>query len=103
VKPKVVDARLVTPPTRVAPATRIIDQIGGDYMTVRQVSEHFGVHIETIRRLTKAYNKDGTKKVNAPSKATQQGDMVIYLFTPADVAEIGDYFEGKKSRRRKAQ
>ena len=91
-KPKVVDAKSVKPPTRKAPATRIIEALEGDYMTTRQVAEYFEVNIETIRRLSKARNQDGKEKIKGPCKATKSGSMVIYLFTPEDVEEIWKYF-----------
>lgn len=103
-KPKVVDAKTVTPATRKAPATRIIEALDGDYMTTRQVSEYFEVNIETIRRLSKAKNADGSDKITGPSKATKSGAMIIWLYTPSDVEEIRSYFEDRsigRARRKK--
>jgi hypothetical protein len=104
VKPKVVDAKTVKPQSRKAPATRIIEALDGDFMTTRQVAEYFEVNIETIRRLSKAVNPDGSAKINGPSKATKSGAMVIWLYTPEDVEEIRNYFEDRsigRARKRK--
>ena len=98
-KPKVVDAKTVVPQTRKAPATRIIEALDGDFMTTRQVAEYFEVNIETIRRLSKAKNADGTEKIAGPSKATKSGAMIIWLYTPADVEEIRNYFEDRSIGR----
>ena len=103
-RPKVVDAKTVKPQSRKAPATRIIEALEGDYLTTRQVAEYFEVNIETIRRLSKATNADGTEKIKGPSKATKSGSMVIWLYTPEDVEEIRAYFEDRsigRARRKK--
>lgn len=102
--PKVVDAKTVKPQTRKAPATRIIEALNGDYMTTRMVAEYFEVNIETIRRLSKAKNPDGSDKIAGPSKATKSGSMVIWLYTPSDVEEIRTYFEDRaigRTRRKR--
>lgn len=104
-KPKVVDAKTVKPQTRKAPATRIIESLPPEFKTTRQVAEYFEVNIETIRRLSKAKNSDGTKRITGPSKATKSGGMVIWLYTPDDVEEIREYFEDRsigKTRKRKS-
>ena len=36
-----------------------------------------------------------TPRVNAPSKATKSGKLVIYLFTPEDVEEVKAYFSDR--------
>lgn len=103
-KPKVVDAKSVKTQTRKAPATRIIEQLDGDFMTTRQVAEYFEVNIETIRRLSKAKNDDGSDRIAGPSKATKSGAMIIWLYTPSDVEEIRSYFEDRsvgRARRKK--
>lgn len=87
-KPTVVDVGEVKAMTRTSPATRIIEALDGEYFTMRQTAEMVDVHIETLRRLCR------TSRVNAPSKATRQGQLVIYLFTPADVEEVRSYFAG---------
>jgi len=99
VKPKVVDAKSVKPQSRKAPATRIIEALDGDYMTTRQVADYFEVNIETIRRLSKAKNADGSDRIRGPSKATKSGAMIIWLYTPSDVDEIRDYFEDRSIGR----
>jgi transposase len=96
-KPKVVDASSVVPTKRKSPVTALIESLGDEYKTVADVAEHFGVHKETVRRLIKAKNPDGTPKINAPSKAAQAGEMIIYLFTDEDMEELEEYF-GKKSK-----
>lgn len=85
-KPRVYDAKDVKAESRISPAQRIIESLDGDYKTMRQVAEEVGVHIETLRRLCR------TPRVNAPSNATKQGKLVIYLFTPEDVEEVKAYF-----------
>ena len=95
-KVKVIDAKDVPGTnTRKSPATIILESLDGEYLTMRQVAEHIGVHTETMRRLCKARDQEGNPKVNAPSKAVQTGDMTIYLFTPEDVQEIEAYFSKK--------
>lgn len=95
-KVKVIDAKDVPGTnTRKSPATIILESLDGEYLTMRQVAEHIGVHTETMRRLCKARDQEGNPKVNAPSKAVQTGDMTIYLFTPEDVQEIETYFSKK--------
>lgn len=89
-KPQIYDVADVTPQKRISPATRMIDALDGEYYTMRDVSLMMNCHIETLRRLCK------TDKVNAPSKATKQGQLLIYLFTPEDVEEVRDYFNGQK-------
>lgn len=88
-KPQVYDAKDVQTETRTSPAQRIIDSLDGDYLTMRQTAELCGVHIETMRRLCR------TPRVNAPSKATKSGKLVIYLFTPEDVEEVKAYFSDR--------
>lgn len=88
-KPKVYDAKDVQAESRTSPAQRIIDSLGGEYLTMRQTAELVGVHIETLRRLCR------TPRVNAPSKATKSGKLVIYLFTPEDVEEVQAYFDNR--------
>ena len=85
-KPQVYDAKDVKAESRMSPAQRIIEALDGDFKTMREVAEEVGVHIETLRRLCR------TPRVNAPSKATKQGKLVIYLFTPEDVEEVKAYF-----------
>jgi len=84
--PQVYDADEIKGETRISPAQRIIDSLDGDFKTMRQTAELVGVHIETLRRLCR------TPRVKAPSKATKQGKLVIYLFTPEDVEEVKAYF-----------
>ena len=95
--PKVVDAGEVQAMTRISPADRIIQSLDGEYYTMRQTAEKVDVHIETLRRLCK------TDKVDAPSKAVRQGGLVIYLFTPDDVKEVQDYFNGKTQVKGKGE
>jgi hypothetical protein len=89
VNPKIYDVADVKAESRTSPAQRIIDSLDGEFYTMRQTAEMCGVHIETLRRLCR------TPRVSAPSKATKSGKMVIYLFTPEDVEEVKDYFEGR--------
>lgn len=92
---KVIDAADATPPKRTSPAQLIIDSLNGEYETMKTMSERYGVNVETIRRLCKARDPRGKKRVKAPSKAVQQGDLTIYLFTKADVKEIDKYMDSK--------
>ena len=75
--------------SRKSPAQLILESLDGDYMTYSQMAERYGVHIETLRRLCR------TDRVKAPSDAVEAGEMVIYLFNPADVSELDEYFGGK--------
>lgn len=88
-KPQVYDASDVQAETRTSPAQRIIDSLDGEYLTMRQTAEQCGVHIETLRRLCRS------GRVNAPSKATKSGKLVIYLFTAEDVEEVQNYFSNR--------
>jgi len=88
-QPKVVPVGEARISKRKSPATRIIESLNGEYETMASMAARYGVHVETMRRLCK------TTKVKAPSKALQQGDLVIYLFTDEDVAELDAYMEKK--------
>lgn len=92
---EVTDIEDITPNKRISPATRMLNEIEGDYLSVGQIAERYGVHPETIRRLIKATNKDGSPKLKAPSKAARQGGLIIYLFTTEDVAEMDAYMKNK--------
>jgi len=95
-KPKLVSTEgLVTRNKRKSPAQLIVESLEGDWMTTKQMAERWNVHVETMRRLAKARNEDGTPKVKAPSQAVQVGDMTIYLYSPEDVKEIDEYFKKK--------
>jgi len=85
-KPQIYKASEIKGESRVSPAQRIIDSLDGDYKTMRQTAEEVGVHIETLRRLCRS------GRVSAPSNATKQGKLVIYLFTPEDREEVKAYF-----------
>lgn len=87
--PRVYDVSEVQTESRTSPAQRVIDKLDGEYYTMRQTAQMCGVHIETLRRLCR------TDRVGAPTKATKAGKMVIYLFTPDDVQEVKDYFNGR--------
>jgi len=98
---KIVDAADVQQRPRKAPATRMIEQIPKGMLTTRQVAERFGVNIETIRRLARAVDDEGKPKFKAPSKAAQSGELIIWIYTAADVAELAEYFgERKKPTKR---
>lgn len=90
-QPNVISIADATVTKRQSPADRIIEALEGDYMTVKQMAARYGVHPETIRRLIKATDKEGERRVTAPSAAVQQGGLVIYLFTTDDVAEMDAY------------
>lgn len=92
---KVIDSTEARPPRRKSPAQLIIESLGDDYKTMRAMAERYDVNVETIRRLCKAVDADGEKRVRAPSKAVQQGNLTIYLFTHEDVAEIDEYMSKK--------
>lgn len=79
--------------TRISPATRILNELDGEWYTMGQTAEKIGVHIETLRRLCR------TDRVKAPSNAVQQGQLVIYLFTPEDVEEVRQYFNGRDEKQ----
>lgn len=94
---KIVDAKDVVAPKRKSPVSVLIDSLPDrdKYHTVNDAAEYFNVHPETIRRLIKARDINGDPKVNAPSKALQQGSMVVYLFTEEDMKELENYFGAK--------
>lgn len=92
---KIISAKDAKPQTRKSPAEMILESIPAGYMSVRDMAERYGVHVMTIRRLIKATNEDGTKKVNAPSDAVQQGGLLIYLFNEEDVSELDAYMARK--------
>lgn len=94
--PKIVDASEIQRRPRVAPVSRMIESLPKDLMTARQVAEHFDVNIETIRRLARAKDVNGKKKFKAPSKAAQQGQLVMWVYTKADLAELADYFGDRR-------
>lgn len=81
------------PQTRKSPADLILEELGDEYMSVRQIAQRYGMHTETIRRLIKATDKDGNKRVKAPSAAVQQGGLLIYLFTKDDVEEMDEFMK----------
>ena len=91
--PEIFDSSEVEAQSRISPAKRIIDALPEEYMTMRQTAEEIGVHIETLRRLCR------TDRVKAPTKATRQGLLVIYLFTPEDVEEVRNYFHGRDQKQ----
>jgi hypothetical protein len=99
--PQIVDAAEVKQRPRKAPATRMIEQIPDGLMTARDLSVMFDVNIETIRRLARAKNSDGSDKFIAPSKAAKQGELIIWVYTPADVEELAEYFGKKIPKPRK--
>lgn len=80
---------------RKSPAQLILESLEGDYKTFREVAAIIGCHTETLRRLCRATNADGTKKIAAPSQAVRSGEMTIYLFTEDDLIEVQEYFEAK--------
>lgn len=95
---EVVPIDQVKPPKRKSPAHILLDSLPDKYLTTRQVAEHFGVDINTIRRLSKARRPDGSKRVQAPSQAVVSGEMVIYAYSEEDIAELTDYFAGRLKR-----
>jgi transposase len=103
VNPKIVDADEIKRRPRKAPATRLIEALPDDLLTARQVAEHFDVSIETIRRLGRAKLSDDTPKFKAPSKAARTGDLVVWLYTPEDMAELAEYFGRKEPTKKKAR
>jgi hypothetical protein len=94
-QPQIVDASEVKKRPRKAPATRMIESLPPGLFTARDVSEMFDCNIETIRRLARKKNADGTDAFVAPSKAAKTGELIIWVYTPADVEELAEYF-GKK-------
>lgn len=92
---KIISSKEAVPQTRKSPAELLLEQIPEGYMSVKDMAERYGVHVQTIRRLAKMTNNDGTPRVKAPSAAIQQGGLVIYLFTEEDVEEM-DAYMGRK-------
>jgi hypothetical protein len=100
VKPHIVDASEVKRVPKKAPATRIIESLPDGYLTTRQVAERFEVNIETIRRLARAKDAKGKERFKAPSKAAKSGELVIWVYTPADVDELAEYFGERVPKKR---
>jgi hypothetical protein len=94
-KPKVVPIEEAPVQRRKSPATVIIESLNGEYETMGTMAKRYDIHIETLRRLCKARNPDGTKKVQGPSEAVTQGELVIYLFNKKDVKAMDAYMEKK--------
>jgi hypothetical protein len=94
-QPQIVDAAEVKQRPRKAPATRMIEALPPGLLTARDVAAKFDVNIETIRRLARAKNADGSDRFTAPSKAAKSGELIIWVYTPEDVDELAEYF-GKK-------
>jgi len=92
---KVVSSGDIKPIKRKSPMHIILDSVDGDFWTMQQVADHIGVHIETIRRITKKRTADGSKLLKAPTSAVRSGEAVIYLFDAADVKEIEEHFEDR--------
>ena len=90
-KPQIVSTNDVVARPRKSPATMIIESVSDDYLTMRDMAERYGVHLETMRRICKAVDKEGNPRLTAPSAAAQQGGLVIYLFTEEDVDEMDAY------------
>lgn len=80
---------------RKSPAQVILESLDGDFKTMRDMADRYGVHIETMRRLCRATKPDGSYRVKAPSAAVQSGEMTIYLFTVEDVDELDEYYRNK--------
>jgi len=100
---KIVDASEVKRTTRKAPATRMIEDLPDGHLTARMVAEKFGVNIETIRRLSRAKDSAGNDRFQAPSKAVQAGELVIWVYTPDDVDELAEYFGESVPKRKKTK
>jgi len=96
VNPKIVDSEEIKRRPRKSPATRLIESLPPDLLTARQVAEKFDVSIETIRRLGRKKLSDGTPMFKAPSKAARTGDLVVWLYTTADLSELAEYFGRKE-------
>ena len=92
---RIIDSKDAVPQKRKSPASMILEDLSDEYLSVKDVAARYGVHVQTIRRLIKATNDDGTPKVNAPSKAVHQGGLLIYLFTKEDIDEM-DAYMGRK-------
>jgi hypothetical protein len=95
VNPKIVDSSEIKRVPKKAPATRMIEALPPGMLVARQVAEHFEVNIETIRRLARKTNDDGSPRFKAPSKAAKTGELVIWVYTPEDIDELAEYF-GKR-------
>jgi hypothetical protein len=102
-KVQIVDASDVPRRSKKAPATRMIEQLPEGHLTARMVAERFERNIETIRRLARQKDADGNKRFTAPSKAARSGELVIWVYTPADVEELAEYFGERTSTRKGKQ
>lgn len=98
---KVIPASEVTFKPRKSPMHLIRESVDGDFWMMQEVADHIGVNIETIRRVVKKRNPDGSKYVKAPTSAVRSGQAVIYLFTKDDVIEIENHFDDHGYRLKK--
>lgn len=94
-KPKVIKVEDATERTRKPPATLIMESLGDEYRSMKQMSERYGIHLETMRRICKATNKDGTPKVDAPRNGVQHGGLFLYVFDDEDVKVMDTYMSSK--------
>ena len=100
-KPQIVDSSEVKQVTRTAPATRLTESLRAEgYLTAEDLADKFDVGIETIRRLSRKKNEDGSKRYKGPSKAARSGDLHVWGYTPEDVAELAEYFGQPVPRKR---
>lgn len=90
---QIVDASEIKKIPRKSPATRMVEQAHEQgYLVQSDLAEKFKCNIETIRRLGRLRKDDGSKRFKAPSKAMRSGRLVVWLYTPEDVAEIAEHF-----------
>jgi len=94
-KPRVVPIEDAPIRKRKSPATQIIESLGPEYKTMGAMAKRYDIHVETLRRLCKARYSDGTKRVQGPSEAVTQCELVIYLFNKDDVAAMDEYMANK--------
>jgi len=100
-KSQIVDASEVNRIPRKAPATRLAESLRTEgLLTAEDLAAHFDVGIETIRRLARKKNEDGSKRFKGPSKAARSGDLHVWGYTPEDVDELATYFGQPVPRKR---
>lgn len=83
---------------KVSPADRLVSNLEGTYYKLTEAAKIVGVSPTTLRRLMKLPNTG----VKAPSFQIVQGEMLVYLFTEDDIAELKRHFGLQQPQKRLA-
>lgn len=74
------------------PITRYVRSLKGDWRMLSEVSHQVGVSQFTLRR----FIRENEPKSCLPSKIAQIGKVVVYLYSPSDIARIEKHLESRK-------